>query len=487
MASGRLLIAATLSLATSAAVPTALFAQGASAQEAAQTGEAGAHQGRVTANGVYVRSRASEDAYPTMKLKKDQIVTVVGVKGVWLKIVPPPGSFAYVPKSFVILRGDGTVGRMSREWIARVGSSENELAAEPMATLHEGEDVTVIGQHNEYFEIKPPKDSYVWVNKQFVEPIATPAPDTKVAAKDNGTTPPQTGEKTASNDGGANTVTPAKGNATAKTDSAGPATRPSEKVADAGATTGTAAGATAEAEPPATRPAYDALAEFDKLEQQYAEANKKPILEQPLGELLNGYKKVTESDELPSSMRQIAQIRIASLQVRNDAREKFLAVQSEEKKMAAKQQSLLAERTEIEDRIKQNNLEIFTAVGTLRTSSLQVGNTMLYRLTDPSTGRTVAYVRTNDPKYGSFLGQFIGVRGTIANDSQLKSVIENPSDARVVDQSKVNKSIVAQLVPPSLIKLNAPQPVFTAPTANSGKATEGQGQASIDKQEQPQN
>jgi hypothetical protein len=453
------------------------------AQDAVQTDAASQHQGRITAASVYVRSRASEDAYPTMMLKKEQVVTVVGVKGTWLKIVPPEGSFAYVPKSFVILRNDGTVGRMSREWIARVGSNLNELAAEPMATLHEGEDVAVIGQHNEYFQIKPPKDSFLWVAKQFVEPIASPPPgENKVVVKDTTPTPPA---KETTGDEGASTTTPLKKEAVAKTENATPATRPSEGVTEGGAAT--------EAQPPATRPAYDAMAEFDKLEQQYADSNKKPVLEQPLGDLLAGYKKVNESDELPTSMRQIAQIRIASLQVRSDAREKFLAVQTEEKKMAARQQSLVAERGEIEDRIKQNNLEIYSAVGTLRTSSLQIGNTMLYRLTDPATGRTVAYLRTNDPKFGAMLGQFIGVRGAITNDPQLKSVIENPADAKPVDQSKVNRTIVAQLVPPSLIKLNAPQPVFTAPTANSGKATEGQGKATegqgearLDK-EQPQN
>src|SRR4051794_10607933 len=66
MASGRLFLAATLSLATSAVLPTVVFAQAAPSQEAAPPTEAGSHQGRVTANGVYVRSRASDDAYPTM-------------------------------------------------------------------------------------------------------------------------------------------------------------------------------------------------------------------------------------------------------------------------------------------------------------------------------------------------------------------------------------------------------------------------------------
>jgi uncharacterized protein YgiM (DUF1202 family) len=445
-------------------------------QDAAQADAESKHQGRIVANGVYVRSRASDDAYPTMQLKKEQLVTVAGVKGSWLKIVPPEGSFAYVPKSFVILRGDGTVGRMSREWIARVGSNLNELAAEPMATLHEGEDVTVMGQHNEYFKIAPPKDSYLWVNKQFVEPVAAVAANIPTPTPPKETDVASQPEKTRSIEEGATTSTPEK--AVARGEGAQPpATRPTEQVADVGAEV---------TPPPATRPAYDAVAEFDKLEQQYADSGKKPILEQPLPDLLNGYKKV-EAEELPSSMRQIAQIRIASLQVRNDAREKFLAVQNDEKKMSQKQQSLVAERTEIEDRIKQNNLEIFTAVGTLRTSSLQIGNTMLYRLTDPATGRTVAYLRSNDSKLGSMLGQFIGVRGAITNDPQLKALIENPTDAKVVDQSKVNKSIAAQIVPPSLLKANMAQPVFTAvPTANQPKTGEGQGQASVDK-EQPQN
>src|SRR5579864_2651965 len=99
MASGRLFLAATLSLSAIAAVPSFVFAQ-----ESAQTETEGKHTfiGKVNANAVYVRSRPSEDGYPTMKLSKDAEVTVVGMKANWLKIVPPDGSFAYVPKSFII-------------------------------------------------------------------------------------------------------------------------------------------------------------------------------------------------------------------------------------------------------------------------------------------------------------------------------------------------------------------------------------------------
>ena len=459
MACGRFLLSVTLSVAACSAMTPVLCAQ-----ESGQGEVSGKKiQGVVNANAVYVRSRASEDAYPTMMLKKGDEVTVVGAKGSWLKIVPPDKSFAYVPKSYVNMHGDGTVGTMQREWIARVGSSLNELAAEPMATVHQGEEVQILGQHNEYFEIKPPKDSYLWVAKQFVDPkpetlVDNTRKDSVMPAKADDTAPPVT-------------TTPDK--IADKTNDTGPTTKPTAQVADA-------TGGNEDAQPPATQPArFDAIAEYDTLEKEFADLAKKPILEQPLPDMITRYQKVIEADDLPSSMREIAQVRVASLQARNDAREKFLAVQNDEKKMAAKQQSLIAERQEIEDRIKQNNLEIFVAVGTLRTSSLQIGQAMLYRLTDPATGRTVAYIRTNDSKIAGMLGEFIGVRGPVTNDAQLKTIIENPTEAKLVDPDKVNRSIAAQFVPPSLVKLSPAPAGASAPP----KATDNQ--ASVDKDEPP--
>jgi hypothetical protein len=65
----------------------------------------------------------------------------------------------------------------------------------------------------------------------------------------------------------------------------------------------------------------------------------------------------------------------------------------------------------------------------------------------------VAYIRTNDPKYATFLGQFIGVKGTINVDQALNmKTIDQPTEAAVVDQSKLNKSVMAQIVPPSMMQ-----------------------------------
>ena len=433
-------------------VPSIILAQEAPASDAGVKRIGGI----VNARSVYVRSRASEDAYPTMMLNKGDEVTVVGAKGNFLKIIPPKGSFAYVPKSFVQMHGDGTVGKVTKECFARVGSNLNELAAEPMASLHLNQEVQITGQQNEYFKIVPPSDGYLWIAKQFVDP----KPDSIV---ENKTSTPETEQQPPKSEGV--TIPTPPPTTVAKNTETTPTTKPSTETAET---------PVAEAQPPATQPArFDAIAEYDALEKEFPEATKKPILEQPLPDLIARYQKVIDADELPSSMRQIAQIRVASLQARNEAREKFLAVQNDEKKMSQKQQALVAERQEIEDRIKQNNLEIFVAVGTLRTSSLQIGQGTLYRLTDPATGRTVAYIRSSDSKLAGMLGQFIGVRGNVTNDLQLKTIIENPTDVKPVDPEKVNRSVAAQFVPPSLVRF------ASTPSSAAPKPTDGQ--ASIDK------
>src|ERR1019366_3041367 len=130
----------------------------------------------------------------------------------------------------------------------------------------------------------------------------------------------------------------------------------------------------------------------------------------------------------------------------------FLALRDTQVQAADRQKALVAEREEIQQRIKEKQVTFYAAVGTLRASSIQRGNGTLFRLTDPATGRTVAYVRTDDPKYASLMGQFIGVKGTLTTDTALNlKIVEQPTAAEPVDKSKVNDSVSAQIVPPSLM------------------------------------
>ncbi len=184
-------------------------------------------QGQINSNAVYIRSGPSENDYPTLKLDRGTNVTVVGVRGDWLKIAPPDGSYCYVAKAYVEKRGDGTVGRVTNPLNVRVGSTLNAMKTKVASKLDNGADVKIVGEQDEYFKIAPPPDVYVYVNKQFIDLVKTMnvADATKEQPADTTSTP----------------TTPALINPIQDTSSqaAAPTTQPGDAIASSGTTTST--------------------------------------------------------------------------------------------------------------------------------------------------------------------------------------------------------------------------------------------------------
>jgi SH3-like domain-containing protein len=416
--------------------------------------------GVVTSNAVYVRSGPSENDYPTVKLDKGAEVTVRGIKFEWLKIAPPPGSFCYVAKAYVDRNGDGTTGRVTTTLNVRVGSQLNELKAKIASKLEPGVGVEIVGEEQEYFKIKPPEGVFFYVNKQFVDPVrpinvaqddapqpetgATPEPPPVVSAQPdertaeaptepNSETPPIASDATANAGGEPAPVE------TTETPTQAPTPTPQPGVARNNETA------------PATQPTAQAEAEFERLENAYAEATVKPLSDQPVQELLDGYEKLANGNELPESLRRVAEFKAQVLKNRLEVQQQFADTRKLLDEGKQKQMALQAEREELEQRIKESDIQFYTAVGTLRPSSLQQGSETLYRLTDPANGRTVVYLRTNDQKIGAMLGQFIGVRGEVQTDSRLGGRAITPTEFEQVNPAKVGDKVAAQIVPPSLL------------------------------------
>lgn len=406
--------------------------------------------GVVNSNAVFVRSGPSENDYATMKLDKGAEVKVVGIRFEWLKVVPPEGSFCYVAKAFVDRRGDGGVGRVTNNLNVRVGSQLNELKAKIATKLEPGVDVDILGEEQEYFKIKPPKDVYFYINKQYVDPLraidlaaegkptppepqAAPAPQDQPMITQQPEAPVDSPQPDHTMDVAANPQQPP----------ATPTTQPESAVAKT------------EAPSPAERSASgvsDAEVEFDRLEGEYAQASLKPLEEQPLDALLPAYQKLAVSDKLPESLRRIAEFKASVLQTRLEAKQQLAEAMHVQDDMKQKQMALRAEKEEIEQRLRETEIHFYTAVGTLRPSSLQKNDEMtMYRLTDPANGRTVVYLRTKDPKFGSLLGQFVGIKGEVVNDPNLSLRLITPTECTTVNPAKVGQSIAAQIVPPSLL------------------------------------
>jgi uncharacterized protein YgiM (DUF1202 family) len=105
----------------------------------------------INSDGVYIRSGAGDNYYPTTKLNKGTQVTVVGAKFDWLKIVPPQGSFSYVAKAFVDKQADGT-GIVNRDDVnVRAGSELNAMKTSVQGKLARGQQVKILEEVDEYY------------------------------------------------------------------------------------------------------------------------------------------------------------------------------------------------------------------------------------------------------------------------------------------------------------------------------------------------
>jgi len=405
-------------------------------------------QGVINVDSVYVRSGPGEGYYPTQELAKNAPITVVGIKFDWLKIIPPDGSFSYVGSVFVDRVGDSAIGKINRNDVnIRAGSTVNAMKTTVQTRLNAGDEVEIIGKEEEYLKIKPPAGAYLYIKKDFVT-IAKPAiADATPQVNINPVPAPQSASpapQPVSPESPIVTAAPTTAPSQAMTASAAPTTNPS--VASAGASTQPSV---------AVAPPPTAEELFTKYESAFAEISKQPLDSQPLDEMIGDYQSISQSDQLSDDLKNVVKIRIATLEARKDNKVKLVEMQRLEKVAADRQLALQAEQQELAERLKQSQIQVYVAVGELQPSSLQVGSGTLYRLVDPSTGRTEIYLRTSDPKITGLMGQFIGVNGPTTTDPQLSLRVVDPTEAQTVDESKVNGSVMASIVPPSLLARQA--------------------------------
>jgi uncharacterized protein YgiM (DUF1202 family) len=401
----------------------------------------------VVVDRTFVRSGPSDTFYPTQNIEKGANVIVVAKKGNWLKIQPPEGSFSYIQKAFVNKYGDGKSGKVTTPTlIVRAGSSiQPQLQWAVQTKLDIGQDVAILGEENEYFKIRPPESAFLYIKADEVKPVRVlpksgerPADPPALTTADPTTpmipvtpltpTPPE-----------ARVARPPR---TQQPQTQQPQTLPTEAVAEEVPTTGPSG--------------LETVTRLQKLEADFSAASGMPLTEQPIEVLLAGYQGLASSPTVPEPTRKMADARAATLKARAQARQQFVAYQKQQVDQASKLQAQVAEGTEIVQRIKKIDVRLYAAVGTLRPSTLQVGNgpvatrTTLYRLTDPATGRTMVYLRTADPKYPEMLGQFVGVKGDITPDGQLNLKVINPTLTEPVNPATVNGSVAAEIVPPSM-------------------------------------
>lgn len=124
--------------------------------------------GKVKAKKVRMRVSPDLESRVVKELSKSDFLSVVGQKGDFYAVQPPPGLKAYVFRSFVL---DGVVegNRVN----VRL---EPSLEAPVIAHLNSGYHIkgVISSLNNKWYEITPPTDAHFYVAKDFVEYIGGP-------------------------------------------------------------------------------------------------------------------------------------------------------------------------------------------------------------------------------------------------------------------------------------------------------------------------
>lgn len=130
----------------------------------------------VTGNNVYVRSGKGTTYYDCSKVNINDKVTVVEESLGWAKVVPPKGSYSWIHKDYVDVKGDSpTVGVLNGDNVRIWAGSDyiEPMRSSSMQTkLNTGEIVELLPDQPEtadYYKIKSPAGAYLWINCQFLQ------------------------------------------------------------------------------------------------------------------------------------------------------------------------------------------------------------------------------------------------------------------------------------------------------------------------------
>jgi hypothetical protein len=185
--------------------------------------------------------------------------------------------------------------------------------------------------------------------------------------------------------------------------------------------------------PPQPAPTYspDAYNKFTELNNRYQAELQKPVGTRQLDGLIADYKSLGAQKDLPASVKQGTEVRIAAL-------EKLATIQRLQKENAVSVDALDAQRKALHEEYgaaekaieDYQNSGPYLAQGKLQTSTAVAGK---YALVNPATGRTVAYVDPASPiDIGKLLGEYIGVRGTTATAPGTEVTVIKVSNATLL-------------------------------------------------------
>lgn len=454
----------------------------------------------VTEDNADVLAGAGRAFYVVGSVPKDTKVVVEELFIGWAKIAPPAGINSFISKGFVNARGDGKSGEVGVADAAVFAASPQGpgVSYRQQTKLAKGTKVDIVGEDGSFFKIVAPKGAFVYLPPNSfrriegapkpaaavstdekptpAKPVETPKPaepvkpakpaepskptePTKPVAAVTPSTKPAgetmtlaaTTQPTISKDDEPKVSVPAVPKPRPTPKPAAPAPRPVERPPVV---------ALPPPPPPTPQPALASSTGVAALEKRLEEAQKMPLENQPLAELLAGYEALNKLNDLPAVDRQIVSVRLQQLpraiEAQNGLKAAQAGLQGADKPIEVPKPAGPM-RPAVYDPSK------YDAVGQLLASGIYDGDNgpRLFRLVEPSTYRTLGYVQPGnafDPQ--QVLGKIVGIVGNSKFDPALK--------LRVIEVKHLDLLQAPAATPPPApapAPSPAPAPVTTPPPA----------------------
>lgn len=354
----------------------------------------------VTADNVYIRSGPSvQSSYPYGKLNRANVVRVIEESFGWSRVMTEGPAFAdmsgfVTADDRVQLSADGgsiTATAATELRAPNIGAdSSPESSWKQIARIEAGTTLAALnridGERGSVWRVKLPASAEGWINSSFLRRATDAEAATLARARD---------AESSTNESLAN-------------DPAEPGAAVESATAPSPAPTGPS---------PEELAAQKRRATFADLEATWLKVKGQPIAEAELGALFAAYTALSADPACEPGMKARSNARIQQLAVQQEVQAKLGEIRDAKARLSGECDQINSVAKAIEARSD------YLAIGVLNASIVYDGATLplLYRLQDPTSGQTVAYLVPDDSyTLSTMLGTLIGVRGEKCFDDALK-------------------------------------------------------------------
>jgi hypothetical protein len=408
--------------------------------------------GAIAADNVYVRSGQGDSYYPFFKLNRGDLVKVIEEKFGYVRVTAVGPAFRDAYGYIKHPRNDNSKLRLSPDnktatTLGRVDilAPNLDLAAQPkdswktLVRLPADQAVKVIELKemgdDVIYKVSLPPSASGWISAQFVPRASAEDAETfKQILAGKIEAPQPTPAPTPSETLGAQdaAVKPAT-NATAQAPGTDPNAQQQPPAIPETVEQDSLAASTPPDDATTTQPEQPREPTFEDLEQRFDQLRKEPIETAEVMPLRELYVELAERHPNDRRISRACEARAAQLAIWSELQAKRQEVMAARDKMRATADETDAARATLERSAE------YTAVGRIASSTIYDGASLpkLFRIQDPATGRTIAYLKPDaDYTLANRIDVIVGIVGDKVYDESLRLNIITPRRIETLSPEK---------------------------------------------------